>query len=160
MDRINIILKHELFNKYIKEIETAEIGRKYCLHGFEHAMDVARIAYIINLEEGIGYKKDVIYAMALLHDLGRAKEYAEGTNHHEAGCEIAEKILKDANYSRDEIEEIAEAVLKHKHNISGGSDSLKSLLYKADKISRNCFYCKSYRECYWDESLKNKTIKY
>ena len=34
------------------------------------------------------------------------------------------------------------------------------ILTKADKLSRNCFACKAYDECYWEENLKNKVITY
>lgn len=42
-----------------------------------HLLDVARIAYIRNLEKGYGFRKDVIYAAAVLHDIGKALQYEE-----------------------------------------------------------------------------------
>ena len=37
-------------------------------------------------------------------------------------------------------------------------DELSKIIYKSDKLSRNCFNCKSYNDCYWDENKKNKII--
>ena len=48
-------------------------------------MDVARIAYIENLEAQLGLEKEDIYIAALLHDLGRVDEYESGIGHHIAG---------------------------------------------------------------------------
>ena len=38
--------------------------------------------------------KDVVYAAALLHDVGRAEQYATGEDHDVAGARIAGEILK------------------------------------------------------------------
>lgn len=160
MDRIKRILENEVFVEYTKELEKKETDRKFCLHGLAHGIDVARISYIINLEEELNYKKDVIYAMALLHDLGRVKEYTEGVDHHKAGAIIAKDILVDACYLEDEISEIIEAIESHKNKNIADTKNLKYILYKADKLSRNCFSCAAYEECYWDDEKKNKTIKY
>ena len=50
-----------------------------------HLLDVARIAYIRNLEKGYGFRKDVIYAAAVLHDIGKALQYEEKVPHEIAG---------------------------------------------------------------------------
>ena len=46
--------------------------------------------------------KDIIYATALLHDLGRADQYEKGISHEEAGAILAEEILTDCGYTREE----------------------------------------------------------
>lgn len=158
MDRIKKILEHKVFIEYNREIAKKEKDRIFCLHGLSHGIDVARISYIINLEEKLNYKKDVIYAMALLHDLGRVREYSGGEDHHKAGKEIARLILCDADFSEDEITEIAEAIECHKYGNKYGTKDLKYILYKADKLSRNCFACRAYEECYWEPDKKNETI--
>ena len=38
------------------------------------------------------------------------------------------------------------------------NNNLEYVLYKADKLSRNCFACKMYDACYWTEETKNHTI--
>ncbi len=78
MERIDKILAHPEFQVYMRRIREQERTRVFCLHGIEHSLDVARIGYIKNLEQGLSFRQDVIYAMALLHDIGRCEEYASG----------------------------------------------------------------------------------
>ncbi len=158
MDRVSGIINNKTYKECVSYIKASEEKRQFCLHGEEHSLDVARICYIINLEECLGYKKDVIYAMALLHDIGRCEEYKEKASHHEAGARLAKVILEEEGFSKDEIDLVCDAIASHKH-VNEGKD-LKYLLYKGDKLSRNCFSCKMYKECYWDENLKNKEITY
>lgn len=159
MKKIDNILASAVFKEHLSRINEAETDRIYCLHGLEHLLDVARISYIINMEENLGYNKEVIYAMGLLHDIGRNLEYQQGVSHHQAGGEIAFEILKDAGFCEEECEMICQAIKNHKESIDGEDEkSLNHLLYKADKLSRNCFGCKAYTSCYWEESKKNKSI--
>ncbi|MDD6328574.1 MAG: HD domain-containing protein [Eubacteriales bacterium] len=159
MERLNQILQHTLFRKSMEEIQKAELKREYCLHGLEHSLDVARISYIINLEEQLNIPKDIIYGMALLHDIGRSKEYLQGQSHHVAGASLAGQILLDCGYLQTETDMICRAITCHKSElINTEQNVLCSLLYRADKLSRNCFNCKAYNTCYWAETKKNKTI--
>ncbi len=158
MDRVARVMQHELFVEYTKKIEACELDRVFCLHGIEHSLDVARISYIINLEQSCNHKKDVIYSMALLHDLGRAIEYTNGDNHHEAGADIAAAILKDSGFDEMEIADISHAIASHKHLTTEDTSSLGSILYRADKLSRNCFNCKAYDDCYWSREQKNSFV--
>lgn len=157
MIRIQHILSNPAYKTYMKDIEKAEEEREFCLHGINHSLDVARIAYIINLEENLGYEKDMIYAMALLHDIGRSVEYRDGSPHHEAGVRIADEILSQASFTRKETELITDAISHHKV-MNDKKKDLRYVLFKADKLSRNCFCCSAYDKCYWKEELKNKTI--
>ncbi len=159
MERIEKILNNNIYNQCMAGIERAEENRLFCLHDTEHSLAVARIAYIINLENELGYDKECIYAMALLHDIGRCREYEEGIPHHEAGSVLAFDILKACDFSEEEIYDITSAISNHKKLSKDTSRrELKYILYKADKLSRNCFECKMYNECYWDEEKKNQTI--
>lgn len=158
MKRIDNILSNDSYKSYVSYIENKEKNRKFCCHGMEHALDVARIAYIISLEENMKIDKALIYAAALLHDIGRAAEYKDGSPHHEMGAKLAEKILLYADFNPDEIKTVCHAITCHKSESDGGL--LSSLLYRADKLSRCCFRCEAYEECYWDEGMKNKTIRY
>lgn len=160
MKRISQIIAHQLFLDKQKRIDELEIQREYCRHGLNHALDVARIIYILTLENHLLYKKDIIYATALLHDIGRCDQYENGIPHNEASVQIAEIILKDCGYEADEILLVTEAIRLH-HDLSDGhNQSLSSLLYKADKLSRNCFACQAIDDCYWEEAQKNKEIFY
>lgn len=159
MDRINRLIHDDEYVMCIEKIIAAENGRIFCRHGFSHCMDVARIGYIVSLEEGLDFDKPVIYAMALLHDIGRCEEYESNVPHHTAGAVIARRILKRCGYSDADTEAICLAIEQHKHE--GGAEASKSLgnlLYRADKLSRDCFACSAYDECYWTEETKNNQI--
>ena len=75
MERINEISDHPLWKLHIEQLKEAEKDRIFCKHGIEHLLDVARIAYIENLEENCDISKEMIYAAALLHDIGRFLQY-------------------------------------------------------------------------------------
>ena len=85
MKQIDQIMAHPLFKEAMCGIEDAERDRIFCRHGMEHCLDVARILYIMVLERNLPYRKDMIYATALLHDIGRYEEYRGQVSHHEAG---------------------------------------------------------------------------
>lgn len=159
MDRINRILEHPFFKECIKKNEMAEAKRSFCHHDIEHLCAVARIAMLLNLEEGHGIPKDIVYAAAFLHDCGRFKQYLEGISHDEAGAEIARQILPECGYNEDEITCIVRAIASHRgssHKTREGE--LENLLYRADKMSRNCRFCEMYEECNWPEELKGQEL--
>ncbi len=157
MDRVERILADAFYRKQIKKIYESEYDREYCRHGFGHAVSVARIAYILALEEKLPLEKDVIYGTALLHDIGRYTKYEETMSHHEAGAVCAREILERAGYTEEEIPEMCDAIRAHK-DPGGRRNTLEGVLYRADKLSRNCFLCDARSECYWPEERKNRTI--
>ena len=57
-------------------------------------MDVARIAYILSADRAYAVSKEIIYAAALLHDIGKWKQYEDGTPHEKASADLAEQILQ------------------------------------------------------------------
>lgn len=156
--RFNEILHNDIFIKTLAEITQLEMKRKFCRHGIEHLFDVARCACIISLENKLNIDRDVIYAAALLHDIGRGEEYKNGTPHHIAGGDIAKKILADTSYNNQEKEEILKAVIAHRTK----SDiyALAGIIYMADKLTRTCFCCAAWNECSWSEEKKNFNMRY
>lgn len=156
MDRVNNILKNERYQVCLKKINEYEMDRIFCRHDMEHFLSVARIMLIKSFEDNISVDKEIIYAVALLHDIGRALQYEKGQDHASAGEEIAEKILVECGYLKHEIEAISIAILTH--NQRQGSEPLGHLLQYADKTSRNCFLCPAYGECNWTEENKNKGV--
>ncbi len=160
MKEIEAIRKHPLYVEYYDKLKKAEEGRRFCCHQMEHFLDVARIAYISNLEENMGIRKEVIYAAALLHDIGKCRQYEEGIPHEEASAQIAEVILGELPehfFSRKESREIVQAILGHRRE-RNGMGKLERLLYASDKRSRNCFSCGSEAECSWSAEKKNLEI--
>ncbi len=154
MERIGAILRNEDYRSNLKKNMQAEEERVYCRHGMDHFLDVARIAYILNLERGLGYGKDLIYAAALLHDIGKWRQYEEGIPHSRASALAARKILPQCGFDGNEILQIADAISTHS-KYDAEDNSLKYLLYKSDKLSRKCFLCAAAKKCDWDSAIKN-----
>lgn len=155
MERVNRILEHPEFIDCMKQNEMAEADRCFCHHDMEHLCAVARIAMILNLEEKAELPKDIVYGAAFLHDCGRFKQYNEGIGHDVAGAEIASRILPQCGYTDKETVDIVAAIASHRGSLDKNRDSvLSDILYRADKMSRNCRFCKAYEECNWPEELK------
>lgn len=181
MERIKSLLSHEKYCDYIKRIKLAERERIFCHHDMDHLFMVSRILYQWVWEYCLPFEKEMVFAVGLLHDIGRVREYEEGISHDLASAEIAKEILKDCNFSEKEIEKIADAITAHRgdgkeflplysEKLSENEDSLESikqhmkdyslaeLLYLADKASRNCSFCDSAKACKWNETKKQLSI--
>lgn len=157
MKNIGIIFNNKEYKNALKKLNEYEKDREFCNHTIEHFIDVARIAYIMVLEENLNISKEVIYAIGLLHDIGRVKQYEEGINHDIASVEMSKEILKETNFTADEINIILSGISNHRKE---SDKRVEEIIYKADKLSRQCFNCKVKRECYWKDEKKNLTIKY
>ena len=159
MHRVNAILRHPTYQTWIIAINEAERGRDFCRHGLEHALDVARIAYALWLDAGGNpVAKDIVYAAALLHDVGRWQQYAEGgLDHAEAGAKLAEPLLLEVGYHPQVTAEIVKAIRLHSR---GGGEGLSAVLYRADKLSRPCFLCSSRAKCHWPQDKMNNSLLY
>ena len=149
MERIQKILNHPLYQEQFKLLQDAEKDREFCRHTMEHFVDVARLMYIYTLEEKTNVSKELIYAAALLHDIGRYEQIFLGTPHHISGARIA-----------DEIIQVAEAIAGHRKESSEEDSLLAKYLYRADKQSRNCFACPAIEECNWPDTKKNLALFY
>lgn len=156
MGRVQRLFSLPRYQEQLKIITEEEGSRQFCRHTLDHFLDVARLMYIRNLEEGNLIDREVIYATALLHDLGRGMQYRKGIAHQEAGVLLAWELLPHCGFEREEIEQISSAIGDHRSQ--GGQDALGRYLYQADKQSRNCFVCPVYKQCYWPEDKKNHGI--
>ena len=85
MKRLNAILCHPLYRRCYGRLEELEKDRIFCCHQMPHLLDVARIAYILNMEQDLGLEKEVIYAASILHDIGKYAQYEDGTPHEQSG---------------------------------------------------------------------------
>lgn len=172
MERINRIIKNELYLKYIEKIQIHEKERVFCKHDVTHFLDVCRLAEIDWLNQRIdivdenvsqrkmsGTTREFIYAAGLLHDIGRWQEYEDGISHEVASGKLAPEILKACGFSETEIEVIVEAIMNHRNNQVREQDDLSGLLYRADKKSRPCFLCVAEKECNWSVTKKNLEIR-
>ena len=155
MERINRILNHPLWRESLTEIEKLEKNRIFCRHDTAHFLDVARIAYIENLEKQLDIPKEWIYGAALLHDIGRHLQYTQGIPHEKAGGELAEVILRDCGFGEAARGEILHAIGSHRERETAAAEDLAGILYRADKTSRSCMFCPAAGECNWSEEKKN-----
>lgn len=156
MKRVNAIIQHPVFADRLKRLETMEAERIFCRHDLPHLLDVARLMWIEVLERQLPLSREVVYAAALLHDIGRADQIERGIPHDRAGADLAARILPEAGFSPAEIREVIPAIRGHRAD--GSEDILGKLLYRADKASRACWCCGAKGECNWPEEKKNKEI--
>ena len=159
MERVNAICRHKLWRDSVREIAQLERDRRFCRHDLVHFLDVARLAYIENLERGLGVDKELIYAAALLHDIGRHLQYTQNIPHDQASAQLAEVILADCGFSKAERTEVEDAILQHRGQQDRQREGLAGLLYRADKASRACLFCPAEPECNWSLDKKNMKIK-
>ena len=159
MQRVNQIWRHPLYQACVGKIEKLEKERPFCGHDWEHFLAVARLAYIENLEQGLQIPKEWIYACALLHDIGRHKQYLEGVPHQKASAQIADPILEDCGFSKEERQVILEAIASHRNTQTKTASGLAGVIYRADKASRACYACAARDICDWPVEKKNMTIE-
>lgn len=195
MKRINQLLHHPVFIDHLDRLAQLEKDRIYCCHGLSHLLDTARIACLLQYQKGnapqeaekteklstiskknppkeSSFPVEIIYAAALLHDIGRVLQYEQGLPHETAGLAAAKQILTDCSFTAHEQALVLDAIQFHRRDTKTSpaalsektgcyptkTDSLRQLLHTADKLSRNCFACPAADTCYWPEDKKNQGI--
>lgn len=159
MERIDNICGHALWRSYIEKNRQLEKDRIFCGHDTDHFLDVARLAYIEDLERNLNISKELIYAAALLHDIGRHLEYLEGIPHDKASAMLAGDILNDCGFDTQEQNEIISAIAQHRTAETAMKDDLAGLIYRADKKSRPCLFCRAEKLCNWSSQKKNLKLE-
>lgn len=155
MERIHAICNHPVWKESVEKIQALEQERIFCKHNPQHFLDVARLAWIENLEKDLEIEKELIYAAGLLHDIGRHLQYEKGIPHDKGSAMLAEKIMEDCGFTKKEQEEVLSAILQHRIKETRSLDSFAGLIYRADKASRACLFCSARNACNWDEEKKN-----
>ena len=158
MDKINKIIHNADYLTHLAKREKWENERQFCRHNTSHFLDVARIAMIINTQDGYGLRQELIYAAALLHDIGRWQQYETGEDHAAASASLAPEILKECGFSEAEAEQIVSAIATHRESRVKDVKNLNGLLYRADKLSRPCFFCAQEKNCNWKQDKKNMEL--
>lgn len=159
MEQVNAIRTHPLFVRHMEQNAASEDGRLFCKHDLAHALDVARIGHIINLEEDLGLPKELIYAAALLHDITKWKQHEDGTPHNESAIEPTLQILLDCGFSDTEIASICNAIRQHRKPPEDDT-ALSHVLYHGDKRSRPCYLCAVTAECKIGRDERNQLLSY
>lgn len=159
MKMIDQICSHPVWVEQMEQIRQLEQDRIFCKHDITHLLDVARLAYIEKLEKNVNISREIIYAAAFLHDIGRGRQYAAGIPHEKAGAELAQQILADCQVTEWEKKEILSAVTEHRCSETGEDGQLSGMIYRADKASRMCLFCPAQKECNWSDEKKNLVVK-
>ncbi len=161
MPRVEALWCSAAFQRHLKHTEELEAERPFCRHDASHLLDVARIMWIANLEQNLGLNREVVYATALLHDIGRDEQHETGIPHDVAAERIACEILfvqdKDVQFTPAEQTQIRRAILGHR-SLRADASTLEELLFFADKASRACYACEAREACNWPEKKKNPAV--
>jgi uncharacterized protein len=148
--RVERILQNPSYLEYLHQNEVAEQERIFCGHSFDHLLAVARLTYIFLLEDGNPFiNREIAYAAALLHDIGRWQEYSSGLDHAEVSAELAGPILAAAGFNRGEKVLITKAICQHRFDEATAlhRSPLSRALKKADRYARLCFSCEARDQC-------------
>jgi uncharacterized protein len=150
MKRVNEIIDNPDYKLYLQNNAKAEEGRVFCRHPFEHLLDVARLTYIILLENNETYiSREMAYAAGLLHDIGRWQQYETGEDHAAASAKLAAPLLESAGFSGSETDLILKAIRQHRLKADSGEhrSPLSRALCRADAYARICFRCTVRDQC-------------
>lgn len=158
MPAVERIRQHPTYRACLSRIDELEADRPFCRHGMTHLLDAARVAYILNLERGLGFSREIVYAAALLHDIGKGMQYESGVPHEIAGARIAQEILSGIDdFGAADKAAIVAAVQEHRRP-SAEASALGALLCEADKASRACYACPAREACSWSADKMNAGV--
>lgn len=159
MARVNQLLEHEDYICYMEKIDGLEKERHFCKHGFEHGLNVARIAYAYMLEKrDVILPKEVVYAAAFLHDIGRWVEYQTGEDHAEASAQLALPLLEACRFSSEDIQVILKGIREHRRHPEDNLTLLGEALALADDWARDCRHCSVQALCYKYNQAMNQVM--
>lgn len=160
METVEAVRSHPLYQEHLARLAELERDRVFCRHGIGHLLDTARIAWIFNLEYNLGFRKEAVYAAALMHDIGKDEQYERGIPHEEASARIAREILDDmgAAFDESECDAIVAAIREHRR-LPERASLLGTMLYDADKASRTCFACPAREDCSWSSEKMNLSVR-
>lgn len=149
MARVNQLIEHEDYSCYIKKIDDLEKERQFCKHGFEHGLNVARIAYAYMLESGEAILlKEAVYAAAFLHDIGRWVEYETGEDHAKVSARLALPLLEACRFAPETVQMILSGIREHRQHYAENLSRLGEALALADDWARDCRHCFAQSQCH------------
>lgn len=122
----------EEIKKFVQE-ECRKPSSKYGLEPFENHF-IPMVKYAELLAEKFPVDKEVISLAAWLHDVGSIIFGRE--NHHLTGAQIAEKKLRELNYSEDKISLVKKCILNHRGSKQNSlSTPEEKIIAEADCLS-------------------------
>jgi len=102
-------------------------------HGMDHVERVTRLCRQIGAEEHADMA--ILIPAALLHDIARPAEKAQGTPHEEEGARIAAMYLRSIHYDETRIPAITGAIRTHRFRSKELPATLEAkILSDADKL--------------------------
>jgi len=106
-------MNYDKAHSYALERLEKELPKHLYYHGKHHTIDVLEAAEKIANFEGITDEEEItlLKTACLFHDIGFT---ISGQDHEERGCEIAEEVLPDLNYSVDQIKIIKGMIMATK----------------------------------------------
>lgn len=157
--QIERLLQHPIYQKRLALLQELEGNRIYCGHDLSHFFAVGRIAETLSKENHLSHSNDVLWASALLHDMGRVEQYQQGISHDKASVAFAREILLSLGWDQADMELVCEAIGSHSKRFAVKDRwenrtelrSLAEVLSFADHFSRKCYECKGADSCKWPE---------
>lgn len=131
LERFEIVKNHPVIKSFIERSDKYLEALGYTEHGFRHVSLVAEISE--NILKRLNYsERDQLLAKiaAYLHDIGN---FLGRENHTIAGALIAYSILKDLNFTPEELALIMEAISNHDDKTGFISNPITAAVVLADK---------------------------
>jgi len=117
-------------------------------HDFSHTQRVLNLCMHIGEEEGADTQ--ILYAAALLHDIGREQGDANGLCHAEVSAKMARPILEKAGFPPEKIEPVIHCIATHRFRGDAIPFSLEAkILFDCDKLDAigAIGICRAYAYC-------------
>lgn len=159
---------NRLYQKELEKLISYESNRIFCKHDLTHFKEVARIATVVARQNQLFISVSEIEITALLHDMGRVKQYEKGISHEKAGVAFAREILFSLGCDKKMVHRVCHAIAQHsqRQNVQlrmanvHKIQELGELISYADQFSRTCYCCNAKKECKWKEEEKIKKAYY
>jgi uncharacterized protein len=104
--------------------------------GFDHSVRDYLLAKRLAAQDHVEINDDVLFAAAMLHDMGGFTPYAvDGVDHALRSTQVVEPVLKSAGFPAEEIEAVKSAILTHSYYCPERPQTSEALvLHDADTL--------------------------
>ncbi len=118
----------------LKEIVQKELSSS--AHDIDHTYRVLKLARLLAKNENANM--EIVEIAAILHDIARVREDKDksgNTDHAALGAKMAEKILKELNYSEDIVKGVVHCIETHRFRGEKAPKTIEAkILFDADKL--------------------------